>query len=115
MTGQPTLDDALAAAQDGQDRAERHADPDWKTVCRRIIRQLADTGVPFTSDDVCQALDAVPEATHDRRAGGPMIAAAGRRGLIVKTGEMRRSTRRHGTPQWLWVGTHVTDLEAGAA
>jgi len=42
-------------------------------------------------------------------------AAAGRRGLIVKTGEMRRSTRRHGTPQWLWVGTHVTDLEAGAA
>jgi len=60
------------------------------------------------------ALDAVPEATHDRRVVGPMIAA-GNRGVIVKTGEMRRPTRRHGTPQWLWVGTHVTDLEAGAA
>lgn len=105
---QPTLDDALAAtfaaAQDGMDRAERHADPDWKDACRRIIKSLARSGEPFTSDDVCAALDRVPESTHDRRAVGPMIAAAGRRGEIVKTGGWRRSTRRHGSMQWLWIG-----------
>lgn len=102
---QPTLDEALAAAQDGMDRAERHADPDWKQAARDVIARLAVSGEPFTSDDVCAALDQVPESIHDRRAVGPMIAAAGRSGLIRKTGDMRRSTRRHGSLQFLWVGT----------
>ena len=101
---QPTLDDALAAAADGMDRAERHADTDWKDACRRIIKTLAASGEPFRSDDVCFELDKRPESTHDRRAVGPMIAAAAREGLIVKTGDMRRSVRRNGSMQWLWVG-----------
>lgn len=85
MGQQLSLDDALV-------RVEAAADADWKKRARLAIRAVAFSGRAFTTDEVWEAIgDDV--ATRDGRALGPLMREAVADGLIIPTGNYRKSKR----------------------
>lgn len=99
-TGPERRDDALLAVETGSPLS-------WLIQARRVIRELAATGEPFTSDDVWARLDHPPEP----RALGAAIRTLAIQGEIRTTGRTRPSTRPecHARPVAIWVGTQPVD------
>lgn len=96
---QMTLGEALKEI--GTARADLAADADWKTQADTAIQQLADSGVPFTADDV-RALG-VPDPTSPKAWGSRFLTAA-KQGRIVRVGyvkSQRPSVHAHPIAQWI--------------
>ena len=92
---QPSLFDALAAADETIQRGRENADEGWKRAAHRAVWDRARIPQPFTTDDIMEDLDALGVVTHDNRALGAVIRKMLRKGVIFEIG-MTRSRRRHG-------------------
>jgi hypothetical protein len=84
-----------------------HANPAWMDFALACVFACASTQQRFTSDNVDELLDAVPNSpsTHEKRALGPVFISAKRKGWIFPTNELKNSTRssRHNAPLRVWV------------
>lgn len=91
-------------------QVEMHADAGWKDAAAGLVVELADRGVPFTSDDVVELLEDRGVSTHNLAALGPVFQRAARAGTIRKTGLLipSRIPRRHrDLTEWIgqkWTG-----------
>lgn len=90
---QPTLEDALEARDQAIAQAGQHADDQWRDTAHTVVRELANAGVPFTTDHVWAVLDDLDATTHEPRALGAVIQQASRAGVIRPTGRWVKSTR----------------------
>ena len=106
------------AAQAGIDQAEDHAQQEWLEWAAAAVRTCAETGEPFTTDQVYAVMEAraIAEnrptpATHERRAMGAVVRKAVQDGLIVDTGRIQPTERPegHASPKRLWVGAQADD------
>jgi hypothetical protein len=99
-------DDGSAGKRDGMNRAENHADEEWKQAVVDAIYMLAKGPSAFTTDEVWLAVgdDA---STHEPRAMGPMIRNCVRAGMIVKAEGLQCSSLSacHRRPKQLWMGS----------
>jgi hypothetical protein len=95
MTTQPDLFSAPAARADGIQRADDHADGEWKEVAYNAVLLTARMRLTFTADDVWDRIEDV--TTHEPSALGPVMLRASRKGCIVPTGRYvpTRNARRH--------------------
>lgn len=92
--GRALRDDGMATADAGQPE-------DWRAAVDRRIAELADTGRPFTADDVSTEVGDSP--TGSRGAMGARFHHASRRGVIRRVGYVpsgRPSVRAHPVGQW---------------
>lgn len=97
-----------AARQAGIDAAGKNADPAWKSIARKVLRDVASSGKSFTADHVWAKLDSLDvEIPHTPSALGPLFLESAKNGEISKTGRLRRSrfVRRH-RDLVEWVGTN---------
>lgn len=102
---QLSMTDAMRARDDAIARAERHADDRWKSLTFSIIKHLAESLPEFTTDHVWTWLQEYPEIhTHERRALGSMMRAAGKSGWIEPTDRYVNSQRPecHARPVKVW-------------
>ena len=81
--------------------------PKWSDLALQTIRDLANTGRPFTSEDVTERIG-LPRggvATNRNNAVGAAMSGAARRGIIRKTG-YRNATRPelHSAVVAVWIG-----------
>jgi hypothetical protein len=74
----------------------------WQSEVLMIVKDLAETGRHFTSDDVMDRVEEL-EIVVDARALGPVMKHALNNGWMVKTG-YAPSRRRHSTPINQYVG-----------
>lgn len=111
---QPTLFDALAAADEAIKRVDENADEGWKRAATRIVWELAQLPQGFTTDDVMEGVTNLGITTHDNRALGPVIQRMIRNKTICEIG-MTRSRRRHGAriPVYAGVSVPATTPERG--
>jgi len=100
----PPIGEALR--DDALDKIESKVSEEWKEKVGKIIRGLALTRQPFTSDEVWAGIHSEGLTVHDNRALGPMMMKASRSGIVVKTGRTRTSKRpeTHASPKAEWVG-----------
>ena len=86
------------------ERANDHANQEWKSLARSAVVFLAETGRPFTTDDVWDLLDALPVKTHEPRALGAIMQKAAKDGLIRSSGPYVKSRRPecHRRPVAVW-------------
>lgn len=103
MSDQPTLWDALAAADEAIKRVDENADEGWKRAATQIVWEFAQMPGGFTTDDVMEGLDGMGVVTHDNRALGPVMRRMIRGGHIQEIG-MTRSRRRHGARIPIYAG-----------
>lgn len=104
---QPTLFDALAAADDAIRRVDENADEGWKRAAARIVWEFAKMRDGFTTDDVMEGLEGMGVVTHDNRALGPVMRRMIRKNIIHEIG-MTRSRRRHGARIPVYAGVSTT-------
>lgn len=95
-----TFDPKVAAqlTEAAIERADQHADPDWKKVFFRTLIDVAATETEFTSDEVWERLqnDPTMPQTHERRAAGSIVRRAARAGLIdLPKGRTKPTKRAH--------------------
>lgn len=74
----------------GMGLAEGAVAPEWSEKANREVETLAGLGVPFTADDLIEAVG-MPEGHPN--AVGPVFAAASRRGLIEQVGWRKAAGR----------------------
>lgn len=91
-------------AEAGAEAAEAAAGLDWSLDVEAVVRALADTGDPFTTDDVWRDVGDCP---GDPRALGAVVLRLARAGVISKTGVYVPSTRVgcHARPIPVWRGS----------
>lgn len=111
---QPTLWDALAAADEAIKRVDDNAEKAWKHAAAEIVWELSKIRSGFTTDDVMEDLDRSGIVTHDNRALGPVMRRMIRSGVIHEIG-MTRSRRRHGARIPIYAGKKlsITTQEKG--
>ncbi len=85
------------------ERVDEHADPDWKVKVLKVIYELVLRRLDLISDDVWDALGGEP-SPRERRAMGPMMQVAAKKGWIEPTEQMRQAHRgvNHARPQRVW-------------
>lgn len=74
------------AAERAIDRAEAHANDEWKVAAHEAVRRCATMFRDFTTDEVWGLLTTSGKRTHEPRALGAIMVAATRKGLIEKIG-----------------------------
>lgn len=104
---QLTLDGALAdqSRTDAIQRADDHADPDWRDVAYDCVVAVAQRCAMFTTDQVIDELAKHPTvSTHEGRALGPVMMRAQRNNIIVATDQFVNSeaVSRHRAPKRVW-------------
>lgn len=89
-----------AARDKAIDDAERGARV-WVMHAMRVIGSFS-VGTEFTTDDLWRCIDHPPP--DERRAMGPVMMYAARRGLVESTGRYRKSSRVicHSSPKQIW-------------
>lgn len=107
---EPTLFDALAAADEAIARVDANADEGWKRAASQAVWERSQGVYSFTTDDVMEDLDALGVVTHDNRALGPVMRRMLTTGVIREIG-MTRSRRRHGARIPVYAGTSVTTTQ----
>ena len=89
-------------------KAQRGVDPEWEQAAYASAYALADTGRPFTSNDVIDYItENYPRAqTHQLRAMGPVMSRLASEKVIRPTGDWGVSTRpgNHRLPKRIWIG-----------
>jgi hypothetical protein len=85
MTGHDLRDEGVA-------RVDRATDADWKGRCDSVIRTMAQSGLPFTAEDVREWVGNPPR----QNAIGSRFLKANRDGIIDKVGyRMARRPEAH--------------------
>jgi hypothetical protein len=97
----PTMDDAIAARDEGMARADRNASGAWKDAAYSLVARL-NRGTRFTADSVWDL--GLPKPRNPR-ALGPVIMRLRREGVIQWTGLFTPSRYRHATPMRIWERT----------
>lgn len=94
---------AMQARDEAIQRADDHADPEWRGETLHLIRCLAVTQDYMTTDDVWETLGDA-QSTHERRALGAVMQQAARNGWIKPTDRTRPSARPacHARPVRVW-------------
>lgn len=94
-TQDPTLATELKEA--AIERADEHANPDWKKVFMRTLIDVATSEESFTTDAIWQRLNGDPNVpkTHERRAAGALVKRAVRANVIRYSPEVKPSDRAH--------------------
>jgi hypothetical protein len=98
---------ARAARDEAIEQVDENAEPQWKEAARLIVRELARTRVPFTTDAVWRELAyqsvIVP---HEPRAIGGVMMGLARAKVIRRLEGQRRSAMVdcHYRPKQLWIG-----------
>lgn len=91
------MEQALAAA------------PDWAAQARVVIRVLAMSGQPFTSEDLVEAIG-LPRGhvgQHRNNAVGAAFSAAARKGEITRIGYAKADRHTlHAAVISVWIGAH---------
>lgn len=80
----------------------------WRIAARDAILSLANTGRPFTADDLIDIVGLPHDLeVNKNNSVGAVILNALRSGQIVNTGERKPSARRsnHGRHIPIWIGT----------
>ena len=93
---QVTIFDELQAEhnrEQGIQAADDNANRVWRLAAWRIINELAEIKVPFTSDEVIEELSLLGYYTHNLAALGPLFRKASGQDIIGKTGTTRPSCR----------------------
>ena len=109
MFEQPNLFDAIAsvaAKNEGMNRVEANADPQWKIDMINAVRKVASRQQFLTSDDIWKELSVSSIAsTHDPKVMGAMVKKAAKLGLITPTDKYVPSTRvvAHARPIRIWL------------
>ena len=112
MTGQLTIDDALAARAEALRRVDEHADPQWKNQALKVIRRVCEDREDWHSDVLWEyGLDEPREA----RALGPVIQRAARLGWCERTDRVRPSVRSHLSGKSVWRSLIYTGQGSAAA
>ena len=97
---------AQGTIKDAIQRADDHADGDWKAVFDQCIIAAARKKPEITSDDVLAEWEAIPNRpqTHNLAAIGPAMKRAAKDGVITSTNRVVRSTRdvKHGIRHTIW-------------
>lgn len=100
QAGQVQQGSAQVAARQAMAVAYRGAPADWLRKAQDAVRQLADQGQEFTTDEVWARVPPPPEP----RAIGVVMRWAAESGLVVNT-KRHRSSRRpgcHARPVTVW-------------
>ena len=108
MTGREAKEEGMARALQPQEVA------DWKEQFERSVITLARRGVPFTSEDVIDAVGLPRDVKQNRNnAVGAMMSAMARRGFIRKTGRHIQSQRHvsHCREIREWIGVIPSTTE----
>jgi hypothetical protein len=108
MTEQmPLFDSRLGALlrEEGIRRADDHANPTWREIALLAVKTAAKSKGYLTTDDVWQRIRLTEYQTHEKRALGPVMRAAQKRGWIVPLDEWELSKRPecHRRPCRVWV------------
>jgi hypothetical protein len=97
---------ARDAIADAMERVDSNADEDWKAVFDRCIVSVAHKMPELTSDDALDEYEALSKKpfTHNLSAIGPAMLRAAKDGVLVSTGQVKRSTRavKHGIRHTIW-------------
>lgn len=72
----------LELREEGVARVDRATDAKWKSRCDTVIRTLAQSGLPFTAEDVREQVGDPPR----QNAFGSRFLKANSSGLIEKVG-----------------------------
>jgi hypothetical protein len=110
MKEQLDLFDAKGGIADRDEAIERvnaNADPEWKRHANIIVRELAQTRQPFTTDAVWRELIVRGiEGPHEPRAMGAIMIKLQKIGVIKALEDHRPSAWRlcHRRPKQLWIG-----------
>jgi hypothetical protein len=75
-------------------RAAAHASTIWMHEAAKIVVKLAQSATSFTTDQVHAELAKLDVTTPEPRALGAVMLQAIRDGIIIPTGQYRKSTRR---------------------
>ena len=83
--------------------------PSWQQVARVRLRELADSGQPFTADDLYDSVDH-PDLAHAangrNNAIGSLFGEAHKTGMIIPVGVQKsRQPHRKGGMVRVWRGT----------
>lgn len=103
---QPPAIDPVRSAQNrdaGMTKAAAHAAPGFKDEAILAIERTARKLREFTSDDVWVELGE-HTGTHDKRALGPFMLVAARRGIVTRSPKFITSgqTQNNGRPVRVW-------------
>lgn len=98
-----SIEEAIAAAQQGMHQAEVSASYSWLQEAARAVKQVAMTHFEFSADDVMEEI-AEEFRQDEMRALGPVIKRMANGGICVPTDRFVPSRRksRHGAPIRLW-------------
>lgn len=101
------LEASKRARDAGMEQVDDHANDEWSALMDRLVIEVATKLRTFTSDDVFDLFDEVPDApvTHDLRAFGPVMMRAAKAGVCRKAETAPRPSRRkslHASPRAVW-------------
>ena len=100
---------AFAERDEAMERADLHANTEWKSTVEAVILHLGRMRPTFTSDDVWDYLEAHHKVdTHEPRALGPILTALAKTKTIRATGDYTPSRRRHAAPIRIWTTAKET-------
>jgi len=94
------------SAQDGMERVDANADPDWKAIWDKCVVETARKKQELTSDDVLDEYETIPDrpVTHNLAAIGPAMLRAKNDGILTSTNRTIRSSKqiKHGIRHTIW-------------
>ena len=97
-------EEAKAEAAEAMARAPKGTQTRCGKPRRRVIYRLAQSGTLFTTDEVMTIMGKSGHTTHEPRALGPIVRRATSKGVIKRTGDYAKSTRRHSSEIPVYVG-----------
>lgn len=89
--GDQPVDPTLAAIE----KADEHADAEWKVEAIKIVEDLARRKMFFNADDFWMVMDKTGFKTHDKRAFGNIMRQAVKKDLCKKTTTFVKSKRKN--------------------
>ena len=101
---QQEFDFGEAGKQDGMDRAERNANPEFKEAAEQIIYEYAKCHPKLTVNVLWDGLELLGVTTHQNKAAGPVMLRCAKKGWIRTTNTFDTTNRatRHKAPVTVW-------------
>ncbi len=95
---------ARAARDNGMAQANENAEDQWKRAALACVHTVALRQASLVSDDVEKILREMPVETHEKRALGPIMLQARKKGWIESTGTYVQSSQKqcHANTVTLW-------------